>query len=405
MDFVSFLLSRVWRLILHILMLPVYGISLILPKNKNLWVFGAWFGEKYGDNSKFLFQYVNQNSQDIRAVWLSRNDKVVESLRQLGYEAYHTYSLRGLFCSALSGVSIVNQSVRDVNEFIPSPVIVNLWHGIPLKKIGYDALRDTKNTGYTTLRGKVLKIVFPFKRYSEDARLMIACSDEDQQNFSTAFRVSTESIKITGYPRNDSLFTKGYNCEERSSDFIVLYAPTHRHEGKTNIAQMFVDVLHELDSHLRAMDVYLDVKLHYCHEKEIGFLNQLIANGSVQRVRVLNDADIGGDIYNVLGKYNILITDYSSIYFDYLLIDRPIIFFPVDYEEYVADDRELYYDYEAVTPGPKCENWDEVCEWIGRFKDNPFVYRDERLRIRDRFHVYKDGNSSRRVFEEIIRSL
>lgn len=165
-----------------------------------------------------------------------------------------------------------------------------------------------------------------------------------------AFGMFMENIKITGYPRNDSSFTD-YN------------------------------------------------------EKEIRSINGMIAGGEIEQIRVLDDSDIGGDIYNVLGKYDILITDYSSIYFDYLLTDRPVIFFPFDYEEYVAYDRDLYYDYDLVTPGPKCKTWDEVCEWITRFKEDPSLYKDERAKMKDKFHVYKDGNSSKRVFEEIIQLL
>jgi len=185
-------------------MLPVYGLSLILQKDNNLWVFGAWFGDKYGDNPRFLFEYINQYSQDIRPVWLSRNRKVIKTVRQLGYEAYYTYSIRGIFYSAISGVCVVNQWMRDVNEFVPQPIIVNLWHGVPLKKIGYDVLIDTNAIPHRNLRKEVLKMIFPFKRYTEDARLMIACSEEDRGTFSTAFGMSMENIKITGYPRNDS---------------------------------------------------------------------------------------------------------------------------------------------------------------------------------------------------------
>lgn len=404
MDFVQFAFSRLWRCIVHLLMLPVYGLSRILPKDNNLWVFGAWFGDKYGDNPRFLFEYTNQYSQDIRPVWLSRNRKVIKTVRQLGYEAYYTYSIRGILYSAISGVCVVNQWMRDVNEFVPSPIIINLWHGVSLKKIGYDILTDTNAIPYRNLRKEVLKMIFPFKRYTEDARLMIACSEEDRGTFSTAFGMSMENIKITGYPRNDSFFTD-YNYTELTREFVVLYAPTHRKEGKTNIAQILVEVLCELDEYLKTNAACLDIKLHYCHEKEIKFINGMVAGGEIERIRVLDDSDIGGDIYNVLGKYDILVTDYSSIYFDYLLTDRPVIFFPFDYEEYVAYDRDLYYDYDLVTPGPKCKTWDEVCEWITRFKEDPSLYKDERAKMKDKFHVYKDGNSSKRVFEEIIRLL
>jgi len=97
-----------------------------------------------------------------------------------------------------------------------------------------------------------------------------------------------------------------------------------------------------------------------------------------------------------------LITDYSSVYFDFLLTDRPIIFAPFDYDSYIAKDRELYYDYDKVTPGPKCKDWDEVLDWIEKFKTNPSLYQKERAKAKDKFHKYKDNKNSRRVFKEIV---
>ena len=112
--------------------------------------------------------------------------------------------------------------------------------------------------------------------------------------------------------------------------------------------------------------------------------------------------DINQDIYSVINNFDLLITDYSSIYFDYLLSDNPIIFAPFDYDHFIGNQREFYYDYDEVTPGPKCKNWDEVLEWIVKFKDNSMLYSAERKNIKDKFHKYQDGNSCKRVYEKIL---
>jgi CDP-glycerol glycerophosphotransferase (TagB/SpsB family) len=120
-------------------------------------------------------------------------------------------------------------------------------------------------------------------------------------------------------------------------------------------------------------------------------------------IKAVHDKDIEQDIYSVVPDYDILITDYSSIFFDYLLSDNPIIFAPFDYEKYITKDRELYYDYDEVTPGPKCKNWEEVLEWIVKFKENPNLFKKEREEVKNRFHKYHDGKNCERVYEEIIK--
>ena len=107
-------------------------------------------------------------------------------------------------------------------------------------------------------------------------------------------------------------------------------------------------------------------------------------------------------IYVILLNYNILISIIPE-YIDYLLIDRPIISAPFDYEKYLTKDRELYYDYDEITPGPKCNDWNEVLKWIGKFNYDSSLYANEREIIKNRFHKYQDGKSCIRVYEQIVK--
>ena len=114
-----------------------------------------------------------------------------------------------------------------------------------------------------------------------------------------------------------------------------------------------------------------------------------------------NDDDDDDDIYNKLQEFNFLITDYSSIYFDYLLLDRPIIFTPFDIKEYINQDREMYYLYDDVTPGPKAENWTQALKCIDQAFFSEDNFKDAREKICNRFHKFCDDNSSIRVYNEI----
>ena len=107
------------------------------------------------------------------------------------------------------------------------------------------------------------------------------------------------------------------------------------------------------------------------------------------------------DASDLLPDMDILITDYSSVYIDYLLTGKPLIFAPFDLKEYLHNDKELYYSYEQVTPGPKCKNWKDVLKWVEKYNDETLFSSDRSL-LRDSFHKYTDSRSSERVYSEIL---
>jgi len=388
----------------------VYLISNMVPKDKNLWVFGAWFGEKYADNSKYLFEYVNENHPEIRAVWLTRNKNTLEQVRQQGYEAHLAYSLKGHLLSMKAGVAVVSTSeLRDINGFALSSntQLVQLWHGTALKKIMFD---DRIGFGKPSLLRKLIPVIFPFfkKHFDFTDTLLIATSDTVKEKISCSFRVEGRNVKITGYPRTDSIFKPKENIplselltSLRKRKFkIGIYMPTHRGEGKSDITSLLPKDLDRFDTLLEQHNVFLLIKLHFYHLKALKDLDYNFKN-----VLFLRDTDIEQDIYTILPYTDFLITDYSSVYLDYLLMDKPIIFAPFDMNDYIKNDRKFYYNYEDATPGPKAKNWDEVLRCIKEAVKDPGKYGQERQRIRDIFHKYVDGNSSERVFDAISRKI
>jgi CDP-glycerol glycerophosphotransferase (TagB/SpsB family) len=382
------------KLFIYIINLPLYFISLLIPKNKNIWIFGAWFGKNCSDNTKYLFEYINKNCPYIKPIWLSKNSKTIKLIMANGGKAYNIYSFLGYLYSSMAKVCVVNQGIIDVNKFIPSPLIINLWHGIPLKKVMYDNDVNNKPNRFK----KVKKIFFPFIRYPEDYDMMISCSENDRNNFASAFKIAKENIKITGYPRNDAIFINNNIQFVDKNKFNVIYMPTFRkRKNKDNFFASFE--IDEISKKLEMLNSVLYLKIHLCDQSKIKNLDKYIKK--LDCIKIIDDEEINNDIYSIINSFNILITDYSSIYFDFLLTDKPIIFFPFDYRYYIKYDRSLYYDYESVTPGPKCKNWDEIIEWIEKFKNNPSLYSEERKKTRYGFHKYQDGKSSERVYNEI----
>jgi len=111
------------------------------------------------------------------------------------------------------------------------------------------------------------------------------------------------------------------------------------------------------------------------------------------------------DLYQVLPYTDVLITDYSSIYFDYLLLDKPIIFTPSDIEDYSRNRGLLLEPYDYWTPGPKCYDQDTLQYEISKSINDCEYYQRERLELKNIFHKYQDGKSTKRVTQFIERLL
>jgi len=384
----------------------------MVPKSKNIWVFGSWFGQKFADNPKYLFLYTERDHPEIRAIWLTHNTKVLSDLQERGCEAYKIGSMKSFFYSIRAGCVIVSSGLNDVNAFIVGRAKkVELWHGTPLKKIIYDDefyfLPSHKATGrWGKLIVHLKNKISPLRPFNLD--LLITSSEEVGQNLASAFKVNTNQVYVTGYPRNDALFDVSWLTSNKYDyldnvrsevdfKYVITYLPTwrERDEGKVDLLGRYnfeIDAIQYILERLKAIFI---IKAHYVNKK----LDLSAGEKILQRMYTPSDEELP-DIYPLLKETNILITDYSSVYFDYLLLDRPIIFAPFDINEYVKDDRELYYDYDKVTPGPKAKNWPEVLRLIQEVmqKDD---WKQERKAVCNRFNKFRDNKSSERVFQAI----
>ncbi len=369
----------------QILMLPIYWFSFIVPRNKKIWLFGSTFGRRFADNPRYLYLYVNQyEKENIRAIWISHNKELVDFLNSNGYEAYYYKSLKGIWYSLRGSVYIFDNYSKDINFWTSGGAKkVNLWHGIPLKKIQadniFDNIRHPKNSKE--------KFKYALRRMSDEkpSHYVLTTSDYMVPIFSSAFR--TDNVLTSGYPRNDRLISKEIENlltpierenKEKIEDFLtgnkeeiknevekdlrikiaeekistkrkmVYYMPTFR-----DSENLFFDVLdlERFQKFLAANDILFCAKLHPKSKLKARF-NEIKGDNIL-----VIDADT--DPYVFLEMADVLVTDYSSIYFDYLLTDKPIIFFNYDLEEYLRDSREMYFDYEEFTPGEKAANQQE----------------------------------------------
>jgi len=395
------------RRIAELLNIPLWLLSFLIPKSDQIWVFGSWFSEKYSDNPKWLYEYVTKHVPEVRAIWLSRNKDVIHALRQRGMEAYLTYSLRGYWYSARAKVGVVCQGILDINRFVKPPVLINTWHGTPIKKVGeeFRLFRAQQQHG-GRLRDLANKISMPWFRlfpFSDSINpekyysLYTAGSQAEAELLKKSF--GNVNVKVTGQPRNDVLCGSfDDQLAKQSTKKQVLYLPTHRFEGRQRIVPYIVKGINEIDSLLGDLNAHMIIKLHFVHRHENADLASALKDFT--NISVLDD-ETTEDIYPLLRSTDILITDYSSVYVDYLLTTRPIIFFPFDLDDYMARERPFNFDYMSITPGPKCWDWHGVALWIKSFCEDPTPYLEERLKLKELFHEFDDGRNCERVVAAI----
>lgn len=370
------------RYIIAALLFPVYLLSHFIPTRDDYWLFTSETGSAkgYADNTKHLFKYVYDDT-DKSAVWLSEKQDVRKTLSSKGYRTYSPTSLCGIYYTLRSGVTFRTRSIfcSDARWYLMGAgTHVQLWHGVPMKKIDPIVSDDT-------LVDRVMSWVSRFDMFT-------LTSDQDPRQIFTNANVDPAKMVVTGYPRNDAIFdnTSGTIPARVSSipdgSQTVLYLPTFREDGEV-FKDSDID-LEILDAELADCDSYFLVKPH---ENSNGALAEY------DRVRAL---DSSMDIYPMLSEIDVLITDYSSVCFDYLLTDGKLLFYPYDLVEY-SETRGFCIDYDAVAAGPQALTFDELLIWIAHFAEGEDGFQSRREDITTRFHTYRDGNSAQRVVEAV----
>lgn len=324
------------------------------------WVFSSVHNQVFNYNSSYLFLYVREQYPDIHPYYVINDDALRKELGQKYGEEYfiETNTLSGIRTVLSCKVWFTSTAPPLYGVgFRKKYKIFNLWHGVPLKKIGM----MQENLSWLTKR--YYKYLF-----ADNYEGVLTTSSALIPVMSKSFLVEPERIKVWGQPRNDMLFRQTDKDTTFSAlfageevpefDKAILYAPTFRDDGPTRLFP-FPDMetsIQQLEEWLEEHKIFLCIRMHLYDQTGYEWLEKRDVSGS--RIRFLNE-DRQADVMEVLNGFDLLITDYSSIYIDYLLTGKPIIFLPYDKEEYLGK-RGMNFDYDTVTPGPKPKTLSEL---------------------------------------------
>jgi len=349
--------------------LSLFILSYIISRKKGLILLGGGLGKKFNGNSKYFYLYLIRKHSErklypcISFYWITESYKLYQELKEKNMPVLYKYSIRG-FWQILRAEYIVIESGTAIGEgghdigyerlFFGKFNIVQTWHGIPIKRICLDALED---------RGlnNVLEIVYYYLHKKE---LSLYCcvpaqSKYDQQVLTKAF--ANPNARILGSARNDIFFDHQYSYKNYQQKFaldkykkVILYAPTFR-DRENSVKPFTEDDLDELNRFFVDQNYVFLVKKH-AFDKNLVIPSDLL--------RIIDVSDKVDDIQEVLIHSDILITDYSSVCFDFALTGRPIIYYPYDFGDYLQSSRKLYIDYFTDMPGPFAKNARELLDLI-----------------------------------------
>jgi len=366
-----------------VLLWPIYFLGKLIPKKNDVWCFGS-SRERFVDNSKYMFLYANKHYPKIKCYWVTSDKKLQQELKAQGFLVTDRSSVKGMWTIVRSKVVFFSCFVSEVSFWLTSGAIaVNLWHGLPLKKIEFDIKSGEFSRKYSPKfsfhkLGWLLFNPVSFRR----PNMMFSPAPVFTPIFERAFRLSKGKIVASGSPRTDIFFDNTLASVHLTTfpDIVAakednrktfLYMPTFRDVGDDFFASAGFD-FEQLNRKMNEINGVFYIKVHP---------NAGLDGFCLDDYENIKVVPASADPYPLMSYVDVLITDYSSIYIDFLLLDKPIIFFAFDLPHYLATCRDMYFDYEDVTPGKMALNFIQLIESL----DQADELAEQRLALKERF--------------------
>lgn len=366
-------------------------VFLKFPLRENYIIFESFLGKNYSDSPRNIYEYIIDHNMQYQCIWVF-NDKT----RKIPGNAkiVKRFSLAYYYYFAVSKywVNNMRQPLHLVKR--EGNVFLETWHGTPLKKLVFD-MKDVYSANP--------KYKSDFYQQSRAWDYLLSPNKYSSEIFRRAFKFNNEMLEY-GYPRNDILYSNNRDeIAAKVKDLIgipkdkkvILYAPTWRDDdfyepGKYKF-NLRLD-LHKMKEVL-GEEYVVALRMHYFIADNIdvhglqGFAFNLSKYDDIAELYLISD---------------ILITDYSSVFFDYANLKRPILFYTYDLDKYRDQLRGFYLDFENKAPGPLLQTSDEVINAITNIEEMIKNYADRYEAFYDIFCSWHDGRSTEKVVKHVF---
>ena len=368
--------------------------------DQNLVVFES--NPDFADNSRALYDYIVKNTE-LSTFWVVKDPEMLELMRNSGVDCDLENSERSVAMERRAHYLVTSSFMFAFNKR-PGQIHVSAWHGFGPKTIGFD---EDAAAGQNSLRD--LKVI------TTQCDLLTTTSRMSQLMMAGMLSMDPRKVINSGFPRNDYLFaTDGRTLlqEALGIDFgrskLIMYLPTMRKGLKAEGGQFDNNIFNYddydaagLDSFLERNDAFIISKMHFADNSSFNRASFDLP----KRVLFLDNLSLGSNlltIYHVLNAFDALITDYSSVYIDYLLLDRPIVFSCPDFAEYARDRGFISDDPRWMMPGDFVQSQSDLLSSLARVLGGIDDSAPRRASFSLVVHSHVDGASSQRVFDRMI---
>lgn len=356
------------------------------------WVmFETFFGKNYSDSPKYIYEYLaNHNTKGYKFIWVLNNG----AKPPYGATVVKRFSKEYAYYLAKCKYFVFN--VRQPLWFVKreGQVFLETWHGTPLKKLVFDQEEVTSADPHYKAQ---------FYRQRAEWDYLIAANPFSTKTFRSCFKFDNEMLEV-GYPRNDLLYHP--NKEKIAENLkkklgipqdkkTILYAPTWRDDEYYKPGQYKFQLQLDLQKMKAALGDEYVILLRMHHY----VADNLDVTGVEDFAINLSKYDDITEIYLVS---DICITDYSSVFFDYANLKRPVLFYTYDIEKYRDILRGFYIDINTEVPGPLVYTTEEVIDAIQNMDQITEQYKERYDAFYERFCGVDDGNASKRTVERVF---
>ena len=365
----------------------------IYNKNKikdNQILFESFRGDFYSDSPKYLYEYLYEHySDDFEFVWVINDfDTKIpgnpKKVKRFSLEYYKEW--------ACSKYIVINGRQNDRLTKKTNQIYISTWHGTPLKKLGLDI---------GNVHSMDPNIKKSYIHVGKEWDYLISPNEYSTNILKSAFAYDGEILEM-GYPRNDILYNADekkinhikYDLELDNDKKIILYAPTWRDDEYYGAGQMKFQLKLDLAKLKESLgDEYIILlRTHYFIADHLDLSG---CEGFAYDVSKYNDI---AELYLIS---DILITDYSSVFFDFANLKKPILYYTYDLEKYESLLRGFYIDIRNDVPGPLLKTTEEVIGSIKNIESLKEEYAEKYEIFYNKFCSLDDGNASKRIVKRI----
>ncbi len=366
------------------------------PVRKKLIIFESFHGKQYSDSPRAIYEYLLENDNSFDMYW-SVDRRYVDLFKDTDIPYITRFSWKWFWLMPRAKYWVVNSRLPLWFKKSNDTVYVQTWHGTPLKRLGAD-IEEVQMPGTDTEK---YRENFTFEASKWD--YLISPNAYSTEIFKRAFDFRRKVVE-SGYPRNDFLINSNEEMTIKKlknkiniplDKKVILYAPTWRDNQFYDKGKYKFDLQLDLEQLRSSLgeEYIIILRLHYLVAENLdltgyeNFVWDLSRHEDIRELYLIAD---------------MLITDYSSVFFDYANLKRPMLFFVYDIEEYRDHLRGFYFDFEQKAPGPLVRTTDELISEIKQIEDNGFQLSENMDEFYRKFCYLEDGRASERVVEEIF---